>query len=907
MTSESREAEAELADAIPREADCRSLLDLMRDPVVIHDVATGAIVDANLAAQELFGLGHDDLCAASSDRLLPDAARDALGYVRRAASGEPQLFEHRARRRSGEPFWLEVSLSRVRCSGTERLVAVLRDVTARKRVEDALRASEDRARRKAEEASAALEEARRADAERSLAVDVLERGDAVIVLDAAFRIVLVNEDQERLSRRSREECVGRVIWDVFPEGANPDARFREVFERVMRERVPERFEEYYAPLDMWTSVSVYPTRRGGIAVFVRDVSEHKRAEQALRAQEDFSSRILASSLNGIYVIDLDAEEPAFVNARYTQLTGYTFEDLRAMRGELLERLFHPDDRERMRRHHAALRRARDGEVLDIEYRFRVRDGRWTSIFSRETPFSRGADGRVRQLIGTFVDLTELRRAQEAARESEVLYRALFESMAEGFALFEMVGEGDGPPNDCRFVEVNGAFERLTGLRRARVVGRLLGAVAPKEKDYWVRAYGEVAVTGAPVRVEHRSTVVARDYEVYAFSPRARHLAVTFVDVTDRKRVEHELRDLDRRKNEFLSLLSHELRNPLAPIRNSLHLLDHAPPGGPQAARARRVLVRQTEHLTKLVDDLLDVTRISRGKILLQRSRLDARDALLRTSEDHRSLFEEAGIALRIEVPPAPAWVEADATRLSQVIGNLLQNAVKFTPRGGSVAVEAATAGGWLEIHVRDTGLGVAPGDTGRIFEPFAQAGESLARAHGGLGLGLALVKGLVELHGGTVAVRSDGPGRGTEFTVRLPLLAQGEEPGPASGTGREPPAGVRRRRRVLVVDDNRDAAETLAELLRLEGHEVEVASDGASALERVRRTAPDAVLCDIGLPGMSGYEVAKAIRAEAGSAVQLVAVSGYAQPEDLKRAIEAGFDAHVAKPPDLGKLERLLA
>jgi signal transduction histidine kinase len=370
-----------------------------------------------------------------------------------------------------------------------------------------------------------------------------------------------------------------------------------------------------------------------------------------------------------------------------------------------------------------------------------------------------------------------------------------------------------------------------------------------------------------------------------------------------RRSEEALRESDRRKGEFLAMLSHELRNPLAPIRTALHLLDAAN-GSPAAARrAREVLDRQTAHLVKLVDDLLDMTRISKGRVELRRTRLDLRDVLRRTCEDHRALLEGAGIEVRCEPGAEPLWVDADETRVAQVMGNLLQNAVRFTPPGGAVNLVAATSGEAAEIRVRDTGAGLEPGQLAHLFEPFAQAPQGLARTRGGLGLGLAIVKGLVELHGGRVAARSDGPGAGSEFTVSFPL-ARPPEVAPAGAAA----AARRGARLVLVVEDNPDAAVTLADVLELEGHRVRIAADGRTGIALARELSPDVVLCDIGLPDLSGYEVAAALREDALLRdVTLVAVSGYAQPDDRARAMAAGFDAHLPKPPPLELLQELLA
>ncbi|HET7824478.1 MAG TPA: PAS domain S-box protein, partial [Anaeromyxobacter sp.] len=362
---------------------------------------------------------------------------------------------------------------------------------------------------------------------------------------------------------------------------------------------------------------------------------------------------------------------------------------------------------------------------------------------------------------------------------------------------------------------------------------------------------------------------------------------------------------DRSKNDFLAMLSHELRNPLAPIRNSLYILDRVAPGGEQARKAHAVIERQTGHLTRLVDDLLDVTRISRGKIQLQLERLDVGEVVRRAADDHRASFANGGVELQVSAPDAPLFAQGDRTRLTQIVGNLLENALKFTPRGGttSIALEENGVLRQAVLRVRDTGAGIAPDMLPRLFQPFTQADTTLDRSKGGLGLGLALVRGLIEMHGGTVTAESPGLGKGTELTVRLPL-------GGAGAPATPPPRSVAGpgRRRVLVIEDNVDAAESLRDALVLGGHAVDVAFSGAEGLSKARGFSPDVVFCDIGLPGMDGYEVARAIRTdEALRAVRLVALTGYAGPDDVARAKASGFDAHVPKPPTLEALEQSMS
>jgi PAS domain S-box-containing protein len=363
-----------------------------------------------------------------------------------------------------------------------------------------------------------------------------------------------------------------------------------------------------------------------------------------------------------------------------------------------------------------------------------------------------------------------------------------------------------------------------------------------------------------------------------------------------------LRDADARKNEFLAMLSHELRNPLAPIKNSLYILAHANGDGEQARRAEAVIGRQVTHLTRLVDDLLDVTRVTRGKIRLDKEHLDLDELVGRTVEDHRNLFARAGVKLALRPSGARLRVHADRTRLTQVVGNLLQNAAKFTPKGGTATVSVESRGdAQAAVRICDTGVGIGADILPHLFEPFTQADRTLDRSKGGLGLGLALVKGLVEMHDGRVAARSEGPGKGAEFEVVLPTASGVVAVYPPIEPAPSQP------RRVLVIEDNRDAADSLCEVLDLLNHSAMVAYSGDEGLEKARAHKPDVVLCDIGLPGMDGHQVARAIRADATlSATTLVALTGYAAPEDLARSKKAGFDYHLAKPPSIEAIEQVL-
>jgi signal transduction histidine kinase len=376
---------------------------------------------------------------------------------------------------------------------------------------------------------------------------------------------------------------------------------------------------------------------------------------------------------------------------------------------------------------------------------------------------------------------------------------------------------------------------------------------------------------------------------------------------DNTRLYEDIQEANRRKNDFLAMLAHELRNPLAPIRNSvqvLHLLDLQ---NPQLVQARGMIDRQVTHLARLIEDLLDMSRLSRGRIVLRKVRLNLVQLIRATLDDYRRILETAGLMLELDLPEYPLFTHGDSTRLTQVLGNVLHNASKFTDAGGKVSVQVRRSeeGGRALISVRDTGIGIEPTMLSRIFETFSQADNSLHRSRGGLGLGLALVKGLVDLHGGEVNAFSEGLGQGVEIVIRLPLACSSEAPWPSHSADTEGGCS----HRILVIEDNVDAAESMRMLLKLAGHQVEVAFQGGTGIQAARTFKPDVVLCDIGLPGsLDGYGVAKEFRRESEfDGVYLIASTGYGQEEDQKRCREAGFDAHLIKPVDFTQLQRLLS
>ncbi len=512
------------------------------------------------------------------------------------------------------------------------------------------------------------------------------------------------------------------------------------------------------------------------------------------------------------------------------------------------------------------------------------------------------------VIEAFVRLVAVairrRRAETSLRESESRFRTLAENSQD--AIFRL-RTGESPA----FEYLSAASVWLTGRSLAELYADArLGApcLCPEE---WTKPGALSDVSTGPVVAKCKRPDGSTIWAEQKFTPirdaSGRIVAIEGIarDITARKEAQDAVIEADRRKTEFLAVLSHELRNPLGSIRNALYVLDRTPPGSPQATRAHDVLERQIAQLTRLIDDLLDVTRITRGKIHLQQERVDLNELVRSAVEDRRAAF--ASNSVDVEVLPAPGSVciHADRTRVAQIIDNLLHNAAKFTPPGGratvSVRVDAASREAVLRVH--NTGPSIPSEVLARIFEPFVQADRTLDRSKGGLGLGLALVKGLVDIHGGSIQVESSSDA-GTAFVVRLPLA-----PG-APRTERAHPGGSARQAshlRILLIEDNEDAANSLRAALELHENTVAVARSGPDGIAAARDFKPDVVVCDIGLPTMDGYEVARAIRADPElRSLSLVALTGYASPDDITRSREAGFDRHLAKPPNIEALERVV-
>ena len=507
------------------------------------------------------------------------------------------------------------------------------------------------------------------------------------------------------------------------------------------------------------------------------------------------------------------------------------------------------------------------------------------------------DGELTGFAKITRDLTERRRHEEAVRESEARFRLLVDSVRD-YAIFMLDVDG-------KVRSWNAGAQQLKGYAADEIIGRHFSAFYTPEDQAAGQPGGELAAARQHGRAEREGWRMRKDGSLFWANVVVTSMhdelgqligfAKVTRDMTDRRRLE-ELERSGRMMRQFLAMLAHELRNPLAPMRNAVTLMQLEPTASPALRNARDIIDRQLTHVTRLVDDLLDIGRLTTGKIRLEREPVSVSDIVGRAVETARPLIEARRHTLAIELPPRPVQVDADPTRLSQIMQNLLVNAARYTPDGGRVAVQVRSGEGWVTISVADNGRGIAHADLDRIFELFAQ-GDNATPNDSGLGVGLTLARSLAEMHGGRLDVQSAGPGQGSTFLLRLPLARPREQVADHQAAALK----------VLVVDDNRDSADSAAAIVRLLGYAAECAYDGGGALAAAARLEPDIVLLDLAMPGLDGYKTLERLRAlPAMEQARVVAMTGYGSQEDRERTAKAGFDGHLTKPVELAALTDLI-
>lgn len=877
------------------------------------------------------------------------------------------------------------------------------------------------------------------------------------LLDTARRLKLLTDAAPALISYIDARCRYRVtnkgyaLW--FGSGSFDGMHMREVLgERTYKRIRPHvrtalagqtaSFETEFECRDgtsRFVQAHYVPDIRGdgvvaGFYAMITDISDRKRYEDELRLRSEQFRTLLNAAPLGVYLVDSEfriqhvnpVAEPVFgataeelMNRRYNDVVEAMWGRDRAMK--IVQMFQHTlDTGEPYHTPEFAERRA-DRDVTEY-YDWRI----------ERIVLPDGGYG----VVCYFRDVSKDVYARQAVARSELRYRTLFESIEQGFCILQVIFDESGRPVDYRYIEINPSFERQTGMSDA--VGKTIRELVPDIEPFWFDIYGNVALTGEPIRFVDHAKSMGRWFDVDAFrvgDPEERRVAVLFADVTERKKVEEALREsearfrtmadnapvliwladtsgdatyfnrqwlrftgrspeaelgagwttgihpddreaslrcyrsafaahrsfrmeyrlrrhdgeyrwlvdegvprhlrngtfagyigsciditehrrseevlreTDRRKDEFLATLAHELRNPLAAITTATNVLGSAGDDSTRIGEMAAIIDRQSSQLVRLIDDLLDVTRISRGKVKLERKPVDLADIIRQVVADSLDACRTKGLTLLTDLPEQKLIVHADPVRLSQVISNLLENACKFTPADGEIRVSTERMQNDALVRITDTGIGMSHDQLTRIFEMFEQGQDWPNHRMGGLGIGLSLAKSIMEMHGGEIEAHSSGAGTGSEFLVRLPVsdVETGEAPA-GEDSSEEVGMWPASSRRIVVADDNRDSLTAVAAMLRMKGHEVDTAVDGAEALQKVRAVLPDVALLDIGMPGLDGYEVARQIRRETwGTNLLLVAMTGWGQKRDKQRAREAGFDLHLTKPVDMQRLDRVLA
>jgi len=851
----------------------------------------------------------------SPDEVRGRHIRDVLGepawvllkpYMERALAGEEVTFESRLAYKNGPVRHVRATYTPHRdSSGRVRGFVVLsNDITAIKAAEEALRESERML-------------------ERSQSTAHVGSFEVMVGGESAGAVKWSDETYRMFGYAPREIA---ITHESFFDHIHPDDRARMransgpkiqrglPFENVFRIVRPDGTIRV---VHTWTD---FERDAGGKGIRMvgtcQDVTEVRTAEAALRKSEQMLERSQSTAHVGSFEVEITDPNDLYAGSvRWSDETYRMFgyePGAKELTGGTFYEHVHPDDRKKMQNTGAA--HAKEGQPYENQYRI-VRPDGTVRLIHTWIDFSRDADGKPVRMVGTCQDITEVRAAEAALRKSEHMLERSQSSAHVGS--WEM-NLADGEHGRAGAIHWSAETFRLMGLEPGSVAVSdrgFMDYIHPDDFqpicDEWTAciARGEpfesdfrIVRPDGTIRWIHTWTDFERDGE-----GKPTRLVGTCQDITEIKRAAQDLRDADRRKDEFLAMLSHELRNPLAPILSSIEIIERAGPGDDVLrASYQGIIARQVQHMKRLLDDLLDVSRVSQGKVQLRKESVNLSALLLQAVEVSRPMMLEKRQQLAMTLGQEWLPLDADPTRIIQVFANLLNNASRYTHPGGHIRLTSTVDNGEVVVSVRDDGMGMNADLLARAFELFVQEARSSDRAQGGLGIGLTLVRTLVKMHGGSVQAFSDGPGCGSEFVVRLPLAAVANLP-----TARPAPAPIevdtRGALRVLVVDDNEDAANALGQVLELSGHQVTLAHDGPGAIAAAAAAPPELVLLDIGLPGMDGYAVAERLRAAGHDRAALVAISGYGQDDDVRRSSEAGFDHHLVKPVDGAVLRKLIA
>jgi PAS domain S-box-containing protein len=739
-----------------------------------------------------------------------------------------------------------------------------------------------------------------------------ETSDGIVTFDAEWRITSLNPAAEKINGVRRDEVVGTVFWERFPGAVGTDIERR--FRRAAETREKVRFEAFYPPGRRWFQFRVRPAEGGGLRMLQRDVTARKQSEERLERRRAELEAVLASMPDAVYIGDERGITQC--NRLGWEMLGYgSASELERELGQLGEEvdIRYAETRERVPAADTAFSRALRGETVDMNVRVRnVRTGREMILRSAAAPIREG--GRIVGAVAINTDITDRYRAQEDLRLSEERFRLLVESLRD-YAIFTMDPEG-------KVTGWNVGAERLFGWKEEEILGRSASFVfleSDVREGVPAREMSAALREGRSVNERwHRRRDGSRLWGSGLVMPilhpsgRLVGFAKIMQDRTESRLNEERLQaakeeaeSANRAKDQFLATLSHELRTPLTPVLGAVTAFQSRTDVPGDLRQALEMIRRNVELEARLIDDLLDVTRIARGKLEVARERVDLRQVVgdaLQTSLAQQARPKRLAIERRGGDAELP--VIGDVARLTQVFWNLLNNAVKFTSPGGRVTIDAGRRGDEIVVEIADTGIGIPGSRLGSIFDAFEQGSPAITRTFGGLGLGLAISRTIVEAHSGRLTAESEGPGKGARFTVTLPA-ASAEAAAARPAAGREPDAEARRALHVLLVEDHRDSAAALATLLELLGHRVEIAgsvleAEQAAGASIANSNPFDLVISDLGLPDGSGLALMRELSLHYG--LKGLALSGFAMEEDVRQSLAAGFAAHLTKPVNLRRL-----